>query len=264
MEDNSREMTCVPIGIGLTPSMRGIERREWSLWCSAVLITLLLTVGIASFILPSALARLDAFSTFSLEQVVRGLLALVLLFDVYVIYEQVQINAIRRQLTEEIYKLSVLDSLTGLFNRRHIEERLADEMARSRRHGHTLMVILFDLDSFKEVNDTYGHIVGDTVLQAFAERLKRATRGSDMAGRYGGDEFLAVLPECKADGVQYVLNRMNELVVEQDGRVIPVCSSTGWTEHVPGESLIEFLKRADVALYNNKRSRATLRQNDVS
>jgi diguanylate cyclase (GGDEF)-like protein len=251
--DNHRELADPPISIGLSPSMRGIERREWSLWCSAVLVTLLLTVAIISFVLPSALSRLDAFSSFSLEQVVRGLGGVVLLFDVYVIHEQVQINSLRRQLTEEIYKRAVLDSLTGLFNRRHIEERILDEMARSARHGYSLMVILFDLDSFKEVNDTYGHHVGDTVLRAFADRLKRATRGSDMAGRYGGDEFLAVLPDCKPDGVPYLLKRMNELAVEEDGRIIPVCHSAGWTEYVPGESLTAFLKRADVALYNNKR-----------
>lgn len=246
----------LPLGAGPGPAMLSIERRQWWLWISAVLITLLLTAGVVSFVLPSFFAPWAMPSAVSLDQVVGGLIALVALFDLYVVYEQRQINIIRRQVTEQLYQLSVLDPLTGLFNRRHIEQKLADEISRSERHGHPLTVILFDLNDFKQVNDNHGHPSGDTVLQAFADRLRKATRGSDMAGRFGGDEFLVVLPECKAGGVQYVFSRLNDLEVEVGDAKLPVLYSAGWADYLPGETPLELLTRADADLYANKRGPA--------
>jgi len=256
MDRKSHKSQGLPLGAEPSQAMLTVERREWWLWSSAVVITLLLVAGIASFVLPSALAPSGLSATFSLDQVVGGLVGLVLVFDLYVVYEQHQINAIRRQMTERLYQLSVLDPLTGLFNRRHIEQKLADEISRSERHGHPLTVILFDLNGFKQVNDTHGHPSGDAVLQAFADRLRKATRGSDVAGRYGGDEFLVVLPECKAEGVQYVFSRLNELKVEVRDGELPVHYSAGWADYLPGETLAELLTRADGALYANKRGPA--------
>jgi len=244
----------LPLAVEPGPAMLGIERRQWWLWTSAVIITLLLTAGVVSFILPSIFAPWGMPSAVSLDQVVGGLIALVALFDLYVVYEQRQINIIRRQVTEQLYQLSVLDPLTGLFNRRHIEQKLAEEISRSERHGHPLTVILFDLNDFKQVNDTHGHTSGDTVLQAFADRLRKATRGSDVAGRFGGDEFLVVLPECKAEGVQYVFSRLNELEVEVGEAKLPVPYSAGWADFVRGETPLDLLTRADAALYANKRA----------
>ena len=90
------------------------------------------------------------------------------------------------------------------------------------------------------------------MLQEFAERLKKAVRGSDLVGRYGGDEFLAVLPECTAEGVEYIFKRLNYLQVSVSGEELRFHYSAGWTHYVPRESAEEFLKRADVALYVNK------------
>lgn len=233
--------------------MRRVDTRQWWLWCSAMLVTLLAMAGIASFALPALLSEFASFHSFFLNDTVRGLLGLVVLFNVYVVYEQVQINRIRKQVAEEFYKLAFLDPLTGLFNRRYIEQWLANEIARSQRHSYALTVVLFDLDAFKQVNDGYGHSAGDRVLQEFAERLRKATRGADVAGRYGGDEFLAVLPECTSKGVQHILQRLNDLQAEACGEKLPFYYSAGWTEYVPGESIEELLKRADQALYANKR-----------
>jgi diguanylate cyclase (GGDEF)-like protein len=218
-----------------------------------MLVTLLAMAGIASFALPDFVSEFASFHSFFLNDTVRGLLGLVVLFNVYAIYEQVQINRIRKQVAEECYKLAFLDPLTGLFNRRYIERCLTNEIARSQRHGSALTLVLFDLDAFKQVNDGYGHSAGDRVLQEFAERLKKATRGADVAGRYGGDEFLAVLPECTSKGVQPILQRLDNLQAETCGEKLPFYYSAGWTEYVPGESMDELLKRADLALYANKR-----------
>jgi diguanylate cyclase (GGDEF)-like protein len=125
-------------------------------------------------------------------------------------------------------------------------------------------VILFDLDEFKQVNDTYGHGAGDALLKAFADRLSRATRGSDAAARYGGDEFLVVLPECKPENVQHVLKRLEGLRVDIEGHSLPIALSAGWAELRSGESAQELLARADAALYSNKRSKSALQSQPVA
>jgi len=277
-------------------TMRRMDRREWWLWSYAFMVTMLLLVGIASFAFPTLLSEADTFYSFFLNQAVRGLVGLVLIFNVYVIYQQLQITRIRRQLTDqvfavdkvevlaqEVYKMALLDPLTGLFNRRYIEQRLEDEIARSQRHGRPLSVIMFDLDEFKLVNDTYhgrplsvimfdldefklvndtyGHGAGDALLKAFADRLSRATRGSDASGRYGGDEFLVVLPECKPENVQAVLKRLEGINADIDGgRNLTLALSAGWAELLPVESAKELLARADAELYANKRAKTAAQQ----
>ena len=234
--------------------VRRMDKRQWWLWCSAMLVTLLAMAGIAACALPAFVSQFTSFHSFFFNDAVRGLLSLVVLFNIYIIYEQMQINRMRKQVAEEFYKLAFLDPLTGVFNRRYIEQWLTNAIARSQRHGYALTVVLFDLDAFKQINDGFGHSAGDRVLQEFAERLRRATRGADVAGRYGGDEFLAALPECTPQGVQAILQRLDNLQVDAFGQNLPFSYSAGWTEYYPGESIEELLKRADEALYANKRS----------
>jgi diguanylate cyclase (GGDEF)-like protein len=258
-------------------TMRRMDRREWWLWSYAFIITLLLLMAIASFAFPALLTGIDNDYSFLLNQAVRGLVGMVLIFNVYVIYQQLQISRIRRQLTDqvfavdkvevlaqEVYKMALLDPLTGLFNRRYIEQRLEDEIKRSERHGRALSVILFDLDEFKQVNDTYGHGAGDALLKAFADRLSKATRGSDASARYGGDEFLVVLPECKPENVQHVLKRLEGIRVEVEAHSLPIALSAGWAELLSGESAKDLLARADAALYSNKRAKATAQSQPVA
>ena len=248
--------------------LKKLDQKQWWMWSSAVLVILLLTVGVASFAFPSLLHVDEGTYSFFLSQSVRGLVGLVLLFSVYTIYQQFQINRIRTQLadqmdsvakvevlTEEVYKLAVLDPLTGLHNRRSGEQRLSEEIARSTRHVRPLTVILVDLDDLKSCNDKYGHAAGDTMLRAFADRLKRAIRGSDLAVRLGGDEFMVILPECRADEVRHVLGRLGGLDVEVSAKhKIRVTFASGWADYHPGESAQELLRRADDALYEHKRT----------
>lgn len=248
-------------------SMHQIQRRQWRLWSSAALVMMLLTLGIASFAFPGLLVQAQAFSSFYLGQAVHGLVGLVLLFNIYTIYQQLQIHRIQRQLsdqvdalgkmevrTEEVYKLAVLDPLTGLYNRRSGEQRLAEEISRSQRYSHPFTILLFDINGLKHVNDMFGHPAGDQLIKHFAERLQKAVRGSDVAVRLGGDEFLVLLPECKLDEVRHVLGRLGGMKIELKGQVIPLTFSAGWTDYIPGELPEELLKRADAALYVNKRA----------
>jgi diguanylate cyclase (GGDEF)-like protein len=251
----------------ISSSMRRIARRQWSLWSSAVMVTVLLALGIASFAFPGLLSQAEESASLLLTSAIRGLVGLVLIFNVYTVYQQLQIHRIHQQLskqvealgkmeerTEEVYKLAVLDPLTGLYNRRSGEQRLAQEMSRSTRNGHTLTILALDLDDLKQVNDRFGHPAGDELIRTFAERLSKATRGSDLAARLGGDEFLVLLPECKPEGVLQVLSRLSGLQVQCKGHLVEVSFSAGWTNFKPGESADELLRRADDALYANKRA----------
>jgi len=244
-----------------------LDRRQWWLWSTTVAVLLLLTLAVASFAFPAMLSHEESSYSFYLNQAVRALVGLVLVFSVYLIYQQVQLTRLRHEvadqmqslikvetLASEVYKLAALDQLTGLYNRRSGEQRLAQEISRAQRHGRPLTVLLMDLDGLKQVNDRHGHAAGDTVLKGFADRLQRAIRGSDLAVRLGGDEFMALLPECRADEVRHVLARLEGLEFEFDDQKLRLQYSRGWTDYAPGETPQELLKRADQALYEDKRA----------
>jgi diguanylate cyclase (GGDEF)-like protein len=148
----------------------------------------------------------------------------------------------------------MVDPLTGLYNRRFAMQRLAAEVARSERRGHPLTVLSLDLNDFKQINDMHGHPAGDQVLQEFASHLNRVIRGSDLAVRLGGDEFLVLLPECTLEQLQLVLGRLGSLEVDWQGLKLPVTFSAGWKQYQMGDRPEELLARADQALYASKRA----------
>jgi diguanylate cyclase (GGDEF)-like protein len=251
----------------LQARLRKLERLDWWLWSMAVIVMLLLTFAVFTMSFPGLVKVDDPFFQSSLNRAVRGLIVLVLIFNSYTIYQQITVKKLRRDLfkkieemrilqvrAEEFERLSQVDALTGLSNRRFAEERLVAEAARSERYGHPLTVISFDLDKFKEINDTYGHPAGDHVLKAFARRLESAVRKSDTAARMGGDEFLILLPECDSSRVQLLLDRLRPMETEYAGAKIPIRFSAGWVGYERGETTQQFLERADRTLYAEKRS----------
>jgi diguanylate cyclase (GGDEF)-like protein len=247
--------------------LKRLDRRQWWLWSSTVLVLILLTVAVASFAFPAVLDSGGAVYSIYVEQAIRALVGIVLVFAVYTVYQQHQIIRIRNQiadqiqtlakvetLTTEVYKLAALDQLTGLYNRRSGEQRLAEEMSRALRHGRPLTLLMLDVDNLKEINDRLGHPAGDLLLKQFSDRLQRAIRGSDLAVRLGGDEFMVLLPECPVGEVGRVLARVEGLRVEYEREQVDCRFSRGWTDFRPGETAQELFKRADAALYENKRA----------
>jgi len=212
------------------------------------------------------LTQTPPYALFSRLPTPTGLVGFVLLSYVYMIHQQLQIHRIRRSLADQLiaqgkmekraketYKMAVLDPLTGLHNRRSGEERLAEEMSRAERYGRPLTLLLFDIDGLKQVNDKFGHPAGDRVIKYFAERLQKAIRGSDLAVRLGGDEFLVLLPECAVDQVQNVLGRLCSMSIDLDGHMILLTFSAGWSVYSPRELPEDLIQRADAALYVSKR-----------
>lgn len=253
-----------------------LEKRDWWLWGLAVIVMLLLTFAVFSMSFPDLIKVDDPFFQSGLDRAVRGLAGLVLIFNAYTIYQQVMIKRLRRQFSEklgemrvlqvraqEFHRLAIIDPLTGLYNRRVAEERIASEASRSQRYGDALTVVALDLNDFKGINDTYGHAAGDQVLKEFAKRLSSAIRLSDFAARMGGDEFLVLLPECPATQVEAFLKRLQNLVVDYGGQKIPVLFSAGWVGYEPGESTADFLERADRTLYAEKRATKARAEQEV-
>ena len=150
----------------------------------------------------------------------------------------------------ELEVLAVTDPLTGLNNRARLDESLAAEVDRSLRYGDELSVALIDIDHFKAVNDTYGHLVGDAVLVTLAGILVRSVRVTDTVGRWGGEEFLIVLPNTGAQAGRFVAEDLRAAVEsEQFDHRAPVTISAGVATFIVGESADDLVARADEALY---------------
>ena len=155
------------------------------------------------------------------------------------------------------------DSVTELFNHRAIQEQLVSTLARCKRTGNQFSIVMMDLNNFKFFNDTYGHPVGDDVLRAVAHGLKESCRASDVLGRYGGDEFIMLLPDTDALGTIDVCQRVKaELDARHfepvPGTRLPIAISFGWAAYPgDGDSIHELLTQADANLYSHKRGGAS-------
>jgi two-component system cell cycle response regulator len=161
-----------------------------------------------------------------------------------------------RRRNDELDRLARHDALTGLHNRRHLEEHLHAMVVGALRRRQPIGVLLIDVDHFKLINDTYGHGVGDEVLCAVAARLEAGLRADDVAGRWGGEEFLVLLPQTDLEGSMAVAERMRASVADDpvavsDGTSCEVTVSIGCTSTVApsGEELV---RQADAALYEAK------------
>jgi|HubBroStandDraft_1064217.scaffolds.fasta_scaffold34371_2 diguanylate cyclase (GGDEF)-like protein len=260
MQKNPLAAPLEPSDQEIAENLRKIEKRDWWIWGNSIFVMLLLTGALISFTLPSLSQVAAPLFKIKVAEAIFGLGALVVLFNLYTIYQQVLIKRLRRQLAEKqhhsilLRELAMIDALTGLYNRRFAEQRLVAEVARSARKGHPLTIVLLDLDEFKYINDTHGHPAGDLVLQEFAAALNRAIRGGDLAVRMGGDEFMLILPECNHAQLQLVLDRLGPLEVVWEGHKFPIKYSAGWKEYVSGDQPESMLAAADHALYSNKRA----------
>jgi diguanylate cyclase len=161
------------------------------------------------------------------------------------------------QALARIQDLATRDELTGLVNRRHMSNLLERERQRSVRSGRGFAVAMVDIDLFKAVNDHYGHAVGDEVLRTFSQQAPQALRGTDIVSRWGGDEFMLLLPEAALSAARVGVERLRGRIsatpmAHLSGVPIRVTVSVGLTEHLAGESVTQTLERADRVLYEAK------------
>lgn len=161
--------------------------------------------------------------------------------------------------SEERYRLlSLTDSLTGLFNSRHLHQRLQSELDRANRYNRPLSLLVLDCDNFKRINDRYGHLEGDKVLQTLATVIAGSLRTSDSAFRYGGEEFIVLLPETTGDAAHALAERLRSgfaeaKVITEDGQEITCTISLGLAQSLPDDTESNLIRRADEASYEAKR-----------
>lgn len=178
---------------------------------------------------------------------------LILLASVTLWIQMSQLHMLMR-----LYREATRDALTGLVNRRVLSKKLEQELDQNSDADRNLSILLFDLDLFKRINDNYGHHTGDLVLQAFAEILRKHCLGNNMAGRYGGEEFLAVLPDSSVEMAKVLAEEIRtachryKVYSEEAEQEISFTTSIGVALRKKGESASEFLSRVDQGLYAAK------------
>jgi len=198
------------------------------------------------------LPQLDTLAQFYLSQ-----LAYLLLFRLVIGFGE-QLTRLRLQ-AETYYRLAHTDALTGVANRRYLLSEIAHELERSQRYGRPTALILIDLDRFKQVNDRHGHEVGDRALQQVAQRIQRGIRHSDRMGRWGGEEFLVLLPEAGLEEATQLAERLREELEQplMEG-LEPLSASLGVAVAQPGDTPDRLINRADQAMYAAKRAGGNL------
>lgn len=162
-------------------------------------------------------------------------------------------ESVRTTYARDLQRLSATDPLTGALNRRSCERILEEELVRSERYGRPLSVLLFDIDHFKRINDEHGHAAGDAVLRDLADRVRAVVRQNDALVRWGGEEFLVVMPETVAEGARVAAERIRR-VVERDplGPGVPTTLSGGVATARAGDDQDSLVHRADELLYRAK------------
>jgi diguanylate cyclase len=173
-----------------------------------------------------------------------------------VILAEERIEQLKSEL-ELVNRLVREDQLTGALNRRGLDDALEREAARARRAGAFVCIALIDIDNFKRINDAYGHQVGDIVLVHLVAIIKQTIRSNDLIGRYGGEEFMLILPDSRLDEAVAVLGRLQRRLAEQaicwGEQKLLVTFSAGIAAHAPAEALEALIRRTDAALYEAKR-----------
>ncbi|MCC6873754.1 MAG: GGDEF domain-containing protein, partial [Sandaracinaceae bacterium] len=161
------------------------------------------------------------------------------------------------QYHKTIYQITIIDGLTQIHNKRYLLETLEREIPRARRHARPLTLVMFDIDHFKGINDNYGHLAGDYVLKELATLVRTRLRPDDIVGRYGGEEFCAILPETNAPGGAAIAEDLRRRVQERrfvfENEAIPVTISLGVGELRGDQDVLALIKAADEKLYEAKR-----------
>lgn len=218
------------------------------------MVTVLSAVAFLLSSIHSFFRHADYFYEIRSDQARWATLCLVLLFNGWLVYKQWSFRRERRisgglpadfqTLSPQASEAAGLDPVTGLYNKSTLEQHLGKEVARARRQNSALSLATLHVDEFAHLSSKYGKPAVDAALKELARRLKKASRGSDIAARLNDDDFLLLLPECGLNEVRQVLNRLGSVDVNAAGQKIPLTFTTGWVDYQPGDLPADLLKRA--------------------
>jgi diguanylate cyclase (GGDEF)-like protein len=238
------------------------QRREF--WVIVVFAGLVLLLGIFSFFFPSAFWRSNSLHVSLSPQILFVLMVAAVLTALFYVRRDLEVKGLRLSNLQRLLNAQkeqaagMVDAVTNVFTRSFLRDLLQGEISRAERTNRPLALLMCDLDNFKQVNDRYGHLMGDYVLSQVAAILKSTVRGCDYVVRYGGDEFLIVLPETDERGADIVRQRIRRRVAEwdQNNRVgdLPLGLSLGLYLHVTGQSAEKDVAEVDARMYAEKQN----------
>lgn len=238
--------------------LKDVHLQRVKLSLKILIVTFLLYAFSAGLIVPDAPyppASIFNYSNFKDTfgfpiQLLRTVLAIV---SMIAVIEVLNIFSLEADL--KLKKLASIDSLTGIFNRMKFDEHLLHEISNSRRYHHPLSIIMLDIDYFKKINDTYGHIEGDFTLKIIADIIKKNIRESDIYARWGGEEFVILMPNTTQKESMVFADRLRmEIEVFDFKNIGPVTASFGVAQSQKEEPVHSFMKRVDDALYQSKKA----------
>jgi len=245
-------------------SLQRLVRREWWLWLSTLVVTVLTGIALLLTSFPSLFRHTEHFFEIGSEQARWGVLSLLLLFNAWLVYRQWSFRRLRKQLTGvaedpqansgDTYDPSSMDRVTGLYTRASVEQSLGKEVARARRHNVPLSLVAIHLDDFAQLNLRYGSATGDLILKEFSHRLKKASRGADFGVRLGSDDFLLILPECSLNEAKTVIDRLGTVNIKFPGKDIALAYSVGRIDYKRGEVPSDLFRRAEEVLQLYKKA----------
>ncbi|HVN08765.1 MAG TPA: GGDEF domain-containing protein [Patescibacteria group bacterium] len=243
-----------------------LERREWQFWSFLVLGVVILGIGIAVYEVLRAPAT--AWSIQEISQLIPamlfGVIALLVLVNFYLAQKDAVIRGLQHELVQQKIEaelnreLALQDPVTEVYNRRYLRVMLSKEISRVKRMGKSLAVMLVDITGFRRVNESLGHTGGDVVLRQIAQLLQSKLRNSDLVVRFGGDEFLLILPDTDDAGVQILSARMKESLGDWSRRSgmteFNLRFAIGSARYTQDRPLDDLLKSAEQRLQHDRRT----------
>ena len=241
-----------------------LESQKKEFWILVIFAAVVLILGVLSFFFPHQFWNGGSLQVSVSPQILFVVMIAIVLAALVFVRRDLEVRGLRLanlqqfMSSQEEQANSMIDAVTNVFTRGFLHDLLASEISRAERTNRSLALIMSDLDNFKPVNDRYGHLMGDYVLSQIATILKSCVRGSDYVVRYGGDEFLILLPETDEQGAGIVRQRVLTKVAEWDhnSRVgdLPISLSLGLYLHVTGQTADKDVAEADARMYAEKQA----------
>ncbi len=239
-----------------------LESQKKEFWVLIIFAGVVLLLGVLSFFFPNRFWDNTGLHVSLSPQVLFVIMVATVLASLVYVRRDLEVRGLRLVnlqqylAAQEEQAASMIDAVTNVFTRGFLHDLLGGEISRAERTNRPLALIMCDLDNFKQINDRYGHLMGDYVLSQIATILKSCVRGSDYVVRYGGDEFLVLLPETDLPGGEIVRQRVHEKVAEWDSsnRVgeLPISVSLGLYLHVTGQTPDKDVAEVDARMYAEK------------
>ena len=244
----------------LEKEIKALDWRDLQLWGIGVCVLLALAAGFFLLLAPHLLWKFTGsiYAT-NLPQYTAGLIVLLLLLNAQTLHQRFKLQKTRAELVHQLQlaeRAAQVDALTGVFNRRYMEKMLEKEVNRAERYQNQLCLAVIDVDKFKEFNTRFGHLEGDRVLTVVANLLRKNFRAADTIVRYGGDEFIVVMPETGMPDATVAVKRLQEVYLAEwnraNDRGYSITVTCGMAEPRPGMTARELIDQADRRMLDAK------------